>query len=81
MNWDKVHGNWLMLKEKIKEKWHQLTDDELHMIAGRRDLLLEKLQEKYGLARQEAERQIQEVMDKAEEQFEEIQLEKFEEKF
>jgi len=60
MNWDRVQGNWLQFKGKVKEKWGKLTDDDLDRIAGKRDQLVGKLQEKYGIARDEADRQLQE---------------------
>ncbi|MGZ8225518.1 MAG: CsbD family protein [Methylococcaceae bacterium] len=60
MNWDQIEGNWKQLKGKIKEKWADLNDDELEEIAGKRDVLLGKLQEKYGMEKEEAEKQIDE---------------------
>jgi len=58
MNWDQIQGKWKQFSGKAREKWGKLTDDELQAIAGRRDNLLGKLQEKYGLAKEEAERQL-----------------------
>jgi uncharacterized protein YjbJ (UPF0337 family) len=46
-----VEGNWKQVKGKVKEKWGQLTDDDLDVINGRRDQLEGKIQERYGLAR------------------------------
>ena len=60
MNWNKVEGNWNQFKGKVKEKWGELTDDELDQIAGKRDILIGKIQEKYGLAEDEAEKRIKE---------------------
>ncbi|HTI88553.1 MAG TPA: CsbD family protein [Alphaproteobacteria bacterium] len=60
MNWDQVAGNWKQLKGAMKTRWGQLTDDDLTMIAGKRDQLLGRIQERYGLARDEAERQLDE---------------------
>jgi uncharacterized protein YjbJ (UPF0337 family) len=60
MSWNKVEGNWNQFKGKVKEKWGELTDDELDQIAGKRDILIGKIQEKYGLAEDEAERRIKE---------------------
>ncbi len=57
MNWDQVKGQWEQVKGTAKTKWGQLTDDELTQLAGRKDRLIGKLQEKYGLGREEAERQ------------------------
>ena len=59
MNWDTVKGDWKQLKGKVKEAWGKLTDDDLDVIAGKRDQLLGVLQKQYGIARDEAERQVQ----------------------
>lgn len=58
MNWDRIEGNWKQAAGKAKEQWGKLTDDELAIVAGRRDQLAGKIQEHYGVARDEAERQI-----------------------
>lgn len=58
MNNDTIEGNWKQLKGKIKEQWGKLTDDDLDIVAGKRDQMLGKLQEREGLARDEAERQL-----------------------
>ena len=58
MNWDQFEGNWKQLKGKVREKWGQLTDDDLDVIHGRREQLIGKLQERYGLAKEDAERQL-----------------------
>ncbi|MDO8844001.1 MAG: CsbD family protein [Methylicorpusculum sp.] len=60
MNKNQLKGNWMQLKGTVKEKWGDLTDDELEQIAGNRDILLGKIQEKYGIAQEEAEKQIEE---------------------
>ena len=58
MNWDRIEGNWKQLKGKAKQRWGKLTDDQLDVIAGKRDQLLGRIQEQYGLSKEEAERQI-----------------------
>lgn len=58
MNWDRVEGNWKQIKGTVKAQWGKLTDDELDVIAGRRDELAGKIQERYGIAKDEAERQL-----------------------
>jgi uncharacterized protein YjbJ (UPF0337 family) len=58
MNWDRMQGNWKQFKGKVQEKWGKLTDDHLDVINGRRETLAGKLQEAYGLSKDEAERQI-----------------------
>ncbi|MBC8066520.1 MAG: CsbD family protein [Chlorobia bacterium] len=60
MNWDTVQGNWTQWKGKLKEKWGDLTDDDIQMLDGKKDQLAGKLQERYGIAREEAERQLDE---------------------
>jgi len=58
MNWDTAAGNWKQLKGKVKQQWGKLTDDDLTHIEGRRDELLGRVQERYGIAKDEAEKQI-----------------------
>ena len=60
MNWDQVEGKWKQYSGKAKEKWGKLTDDDLEVIRGRRDQLIGKIQERYGLVRQEAEKEADE---------------------
>ena len=56
MNKDTVKGNFQQLKGKIKEQWGKLTDDEISQMEGHADVLAGKLQERYGLSKEEAER-------------------------
>ncbi len=58
MNSDRIAGNWNQFKGKIKEKWGKLTDDDLTYIEGKRDRLLGRIQERYGIAKDEAEKQL-----------------------
>ena len=58
MNNDKLEGNWKQLKGKIKEQWGKLTDDDLDVIAGKRDQLLGRIQERHGIAKHEAHQQV-----------------------
>jgi uncharacterized protein YjbJ (UPF0337 family) len=60
MNWDQLEGKWTQYSGKAKEKWGKLTDDDLTVIRGRRDQLIGKVQERYGIAKQEAEKQVDE---------------------
>jgi len=54
MNWDQIEGKWTQMKGSLKQQWGKLTDDDLDYIAGSRDKLIGKLQERYGLAKEEA---------------------------
>jgi uncharacterized protein YjbJ (UPF0337 family) len=58
MNWEIVKGNWNQWKGKAKEAWGDLTDDDLDMVEGERDQLVGRLQERYGWAKEDAEREI-----------------------
>ena len=58
MNWDRIEGNWKQFKGNAKQQWGKLTDDELEIIAGKRDNLAGKIQETYGLSKDEAEKQL-----------------------
>ncbi|WP_140626639.1 CsbD family protein [Methylibium rhizosphaerae] len=58
MNWDRVEGNWQQFKGKLREKWGELTDDDIDVIDGRREQLQGKIQERYGKQRDEAERDV-----------------------
>ena len=60
MNWDQVEGKWKQFKGQAKEKWGKLTDDDLDVIDGRRQQLVGRIQERYGIAKQEAEKQVDE---------------------
>lgn len=60
MNWDQIKGNWKQATGKVKEKWGDLTDDDLTAINGKRDQLAGKLQERYGYEKERAEREIDE---------------------
>jgi uncharacterized protein YjbJ (UPF0337 family) len=59
MNWD-LEGNWKQFVGKAKEKWGQLTENDWTQLEGKRDQLIGRVQERYGIARQEAERQVAE---------------------
>lgn len=60
MNWDRIEGNWKKVQGQAKQRWGELTNDDLNVIDGRRDELSGKLQERYGIAKDEADRQINE---------------------
>ena len=58
MNWDRIEGGWKQMTGKVKEQWGKLTDDDLVEIAGKRDQLAGRIQARYGIAKEEAERQL-----------------------
>lgn len=58
MNWDRIEGNWKQFKGYAKEQWGKLTDDHLDVIAGKRDQLAGKIQETYGISKDEVEKQL-----------------------
>ena len=60
MNRDTLEGQWTRLRGKILERWGRLTADEASVVAGRRDQLIGMLQQRYGVARAELERQVEE---------------------
>ncbi len=62
MNWDQLEGKWKEAKGKIREKWGKLTDDDLDVIRGKRDQLIGRLQQRYGMAKEEAEKQADEFV-------------------
>ena len=58
MNSDTLKGQWTQLKGSVREKWGKLTNDDLDQIEGRTEKLIGRIQQRYGIARDEAERQV-----------------------
>jgi uncharacterized protein YjbJ (UPF0337 family) len=58
MNWDRIEGNWKQFKGNAMQQWGKLTDDQLDVIAGKRDMLLGRIQELYGISKDETEKQL-----------------------
>jgi uncharacterized protein YjbJ (UPF0337 family) len=58
MNWEQIRGNWDQAKGALKEQWSKLTDDDLAMIDGQRDKLIGRLQELYGISKEEANERV-----------------------
>lgn len=54
MNWDQLEGRWKQVKGEAKQRWGKLTNDDLDVIAGQKDKLIGLLQERYGIAKEEA---------------------------
>src|SRR6202049_4445949 len=62
MNWDQVQGKWKQYQGQVKEKWGKLTDDDIDVIDGKRQQLVGKIQQHYGLAKDAAEKQADEFV-------------------
>jgi uncharacterized protein YjbJ (UPF0337 family) len=60
MNTDTVKGKWKELKGSVKERWGRLTDNDLDVIDGEHDQLIGKIQQRYGIAREAAQKQVDE---------------------
>jgi len=58
MNWDQLQGKWKQMRGSLRRQWGRLTEDDLEVIAGNRDVLIGRVQERYGIAREEAENRI-----------------------
>jgi uncharacterized protein YjbJ (UPF0337 family) len=62
MNSDQLQGKWKQMKGSIKERWGKLTDDDIDIINGQNDQLVGRIQERYGIAKEEAQRQVDDWM-------------------
>lgn len=60
MNWDQIEGKWTELKGKARENWGELTDDELDQAKGNREQMVGLIQQKYGKAKEVAEKEVDE---------------------
>ena len=58
MNWDQVKVSWFLFKDRLRDNWAKLTDEDITRINGRREELCARLQERYGFAKGEADREI-----------------------
>jgi uncharacterized protein YjbJ (UPF0337 family) len=58
VNWEETKGKWNQTKGAVKKQWGKLTDDDLTVMAGQRDQLVGKIQERYGIAKEEADKQV-----------------------
>jgi uncharacterized protein YjbJ (UPF0337 family) len=59
MNWDRIQLDWMLFKDKVRNNWVKLTDEDLTRIGGRRQELVERLQARYGFAKAEADREVE----------------------
>ena len=62
MNWDQIEGNWKQFKGEAQTQWGKLTNDDLDVVQGNRQKLEGKLQERYGYAKEEAKREVDDFM-------------------
>jgi uncharacterized protein YjbJ (UPF0337 family) len=59
MNWNQAQGQWKQLKGAAKQKWGRLTDNDLDFISGKKDELVGKIQERYGMSKEEALKEVE----------------------
>jgi len=64
MNKDTIEGNWKQLKGSVQARWGKLTDDDLTVAAGNKEILMGRIQERYGIAKEEAQKQLDEFLKK-----------------
>jgi uncharacterized protein YjbJ (UPF0337 family) len=62
MDWNQISGQWKQVKGRAKVKWGKLTDDEIDVVEGKRDQLVGKVQQRYGIAKDQAEREVDDWM-------------------
>ncbi len=60
MNWDQISGNWNQFEGKVQQKWGKLTNDDLQQAKGDQKILVGRIQQRYGITKEEAERQLNE---------------------
>jgi uncharacterized protein YjbJ (UPF0337 family) len=60
MNAEQLKGKWKQIKGSVKSKWGQLTDDDLDFVDGQREKLIGRIQERYGIAKEDAQHQVDE---------------------
>ena len=64
MNWDRIEGNWKQFRGQVQQQWGKLTNDDMDYVEGRRDQLAGMIQERYGIERDEADRQIDDWLER-----------------
>jgi uncharacterized protein YjbJ (UPF0337 family) len=62
MNWDQIEGKWEQFKGKLRMQWAKLTDDDIEYMRGGKDRAVGRLKERYGIAKDEAERKLDELL-------------------
>jgi len=64
MNWESIEGKWTEVKGEIRNRWDKITDDDLGQLAAKKDMLVGKIQQRYGVLKDDAERQVDEWLHK-----------------
>ncbi len=60
MNWNRIAGNWKQFKGSARQQWGRLTEDDLEVVAGKREHLAGMIQEAYGITREASRKQLSE---------------------
>jgi uncharacterized protein YjbJ (UPF0337 family) len=68
VTWDQVQGKWLQMRGSLRHRWGRLTEDDLDVIAGDRDIFIGRVQERYSISRDEARQRIEEWLQPLQEQ-------------
>ena len=68
MSWDQVQSRWLQMRGSLRHRWGRLTEDDLDVIAGNRDIFIGRVQERYSISREEARQRIEEWLQPLQEQ-------------
>lgn len=64
MNADELKGKWEQFKGKLREKWSKLNDDDWQQVKGDKEKLVGKIQEKYGIGKEQAEKELHDFFNK-----------------
>ena len=64
MNWDQISGNWEKMKGQLRQRWGDLTDDDLAKAEGKREELVGRIQQRYGIKREQADKEVSDWLNK-----------------
>ncbi len=62
--WDQIAGSWKQVQGQVRKQWGKLTDDDMEQIRGQRDILAGRIQQRYGITKEEANKQIDQWADR-----------------